>query len=139
MAIVTAGQVAGTALAGRSEAMSRRALAVLLVAAGVGIAGGALVGHPAGIVAIAVGYGIAHNVTVVGEARLQSVISGPARATVTSTMGFGAEVFAVGCYATFGIGAPWWSIGVLVAVLCIPLLGIAAAIRAWWPDDEPGG
>lgn len=135
MAIITAGQVAGAALAGRAESLSRRTITMLVVAAGASIAAGALSGHPAGIAAIAVGYGIAHNVTVVSEARLQSVISGPARATVTSTMGFGAEVFAVGCYAAFAIGAAWWSIGVLVAVLCIPLLGIAAAIRVWWPDD----
>jgi hypothetical protein len=133
MAIVTAGQVVGTALAGRAERLSKRALAALVTVAGVTIAGGALAGHPTGIVAVAVGYGITHNVTVVSEARLQSAITGPARATVTSTTGFGAEVFAIACYAAVGVGAPWWSIGVLVAVLCIPLLGIAAAVRAWWP------
>ena len=133
MAVVTAGQVVGTALAGRSERLSKRTLSALVAVAGAVIAAGALVGHPAGILAVAVGYGITHNVTVVSEARLQSVITGPARATVTSTMGFGAEVFAIACYGIVAVGGPWWSIGVLLAVMCTPLLGIAAAVRAWWP------
>jgi MFS family permease len=133
MAVVTAGQVVGAALAGRAERLAKRTLAFLVAAAGVAIAAGALAGHPAGIVAVAVGYGITHNVTVVAEARLQSAITGPARATVTSAMGFGAEVFAIACYGIVAIGGPWWSIGVLLAIMCTPLLGIAGAIRAWWP------
>lgn len=137
MAVVTAGQVVGTALAGRAEALSRRVITALVVVAGASIAAGALVAHPVGIVGIAIGYGITHNVTVVSEARLQAVISGRARATVTSTMGFGAEVFAVACYSAVAIGAPWWSIGTLVAVLCVPLVGIAVAIRSWWPEPDP--
>ena len=132
MAIVTAGQVLGTALAGRTESMSRRTMAAMVLVAGAAIAAGALSGHPIGIVGITIGYGMAHNAIVVSEARLQTVITGPARATVTSTMGFGAEVFAVGCYASFGIGSPWLAVGTLVALLGLPLLGIAAAIRAWW-------
>ena len=136
MAVVTAGQVVGTALAGRTESMSRRAMAAMVLVAGAAIAVGALIGHPVGIIGVTIGYGLAHNAIVVSEARLQAVITGPARATVTSTMGFGAEVFAVGCYASFAIGSPWLSVGSLVAVLCLPLLGIAAAIRAWWLDDD---
>jgi MFS family permease len=145
MAAVTAGQVIGTALAGRSDRLSKRTLAALVVVAGAAIAAGALASHPAGIAAVALGYGIAHNVTVVSEARLQAVITGPARATVTSTMGFGAEVFAIACYGVVAVGGPWWSIGVLLAVMCTPLLGIAGAIHAWWPapsasdDDDTTG
>jgi hypothetical protein len=134
MAVVTAGQVVGTALTGRAERLPKRTVAALVTGAGAAIAAGALTAHPAGIVAVAVGYGITHNVMVVSEARLQSVISGPARATVTSTMGFGAEVFAIACYGVVAVGGPWWSIGVLLAVMCTPLLGIAGAIRAWWPE-----
>lgn len=138
MALVTAGQVAGTALAGRAEALPRRLVAVLVSLAAVTIAGGALVGHPAGIVAIALGYGIAHNVTIVSEAKLQATVTGRARATVTSTVGFGAEVFAVACYAVVAIGTPWWSIATLLAVLCVPLLGLALAIGRWWPTVDAG-
>jgi len=138
MALVTAGQVAGTTLAGRAAALSARALSAAVLAAGALIAGGGLSGHVAGIAPIAVGYGLAHSAIVVSEARLQTVITGPARATVTSVVGFAAEVFAVGCYATFAAGSPWLSIGALVAVLCVPLLGIAAAIRAWWPEASGG-
>jgi hypothetical protein len=60
-------------------------------------------------------------------------------------MGFGAEVFAIACYGVVAVGGPWWSIGVLLAVMCTPLLGIAGAIHAWWPapsasdDDDTTG
>lgn len=128
MALMTAGEVAGAALAGRAEALSRRALGALVAGAGTVLAAGALMRHPAGLAAVAVGYGAIRAVTVVSEARLQAQITGSARATVTSTVGFGAEVVAVACYATVAVGAPWWSIGTLVAVLCLPLGVIAVAI-----------
>ncbi len=136
MAVVTAGQVVGTALADRTASVSRRTMAWAVTLAGALIAAGAVSGHVAGIAVVAVGYGIAQNAMVVGEARVQTVISGTARATVTSTVGFSSEVFAVGCYGTFAIGSPWLSVGTLVAVLCVPLLAIAAAVRAWWPDPS---
>lgn len=139
MALITAGQVAGTALAGRAANLSRRSLAAILGGAALMIASGALAAHPIGVVGIALGYGAVHSVTVVSEARLQSLISGPARATVTSTMGFGAEAFAVACYASVAIGAAWWSIGIIISVLCVPLLGLSAALRTWWPDELHGG
>lgn len=134
MGIVVVGQVVGTALGGRTATMSRQSMALVVSAAGALVAAGAVTGHPLGIVGIAAGYGLAHNTMVAADARLQDVITGPARATVTSVAGFSAEVFAVACYATFAIGSLWLSTGTIVAILCIPVLGIAGAVRVWWPD-----
>lgn len=134
MGVVVVGQVAGTAWAGRTATMSRRSMAGIVAAAGALVAGGAVTGHPIGIVGIAAGYGLAHNAMVGADARLQDAITGPARATVTSVAGFSAEVFAVGCYASFALGTRWLSTGTMIAIMCIPILGIAAAVRVWWPD-----
>lgn len=135
MALVGLGEVVGAALAGRTEAMSGRAMSVVVLVAAVLLAAGAASGHIAGFGGIAVGYGLLHNAIVVSEARLQAVISGRARATVTSVTGFAAEAFAVVGYVAFAVGSLWWSIGTMVAVMCIPLVAIATGIRAWWPTE----
>lgn len=122
MAVVAVGQVGGAALAGRTATWSRRRLAVLVGIAGVLVAAGALTGHPIGILGIAAGYGLAHNAMVVADARLQAVITGPARATVTSVAGFSSEMFAIGCYATFAVGSWWLTTGTLIASCASPSL-----------------
>lgn len=135
MALVGLGEVAGAALAGRTEAMSKRTMSAVVFVAAVLIAVGAASGHVVGFAGVAVGYGLVHNAIVVSEARLQSAITGRARATVTSVTGFGAEIFAVACYAAFAVGSLWWSIGTMVAIVCLPLVAIAGAVRVWWPED----
>lgn len=95
---------------------------VLVGIAGVLVAAGALTGHPIGILGIAAGYGLAHNAMVVADARLQAVITGPARATVTSVAGFSSEMFAIGCYATFAVGSWWLTTGTLIASCASPSL-----------------
>lgn len=134
MAITVAGQVAGTALGGRTVGMSRRTATLVVAAAGAFIAAGALSGHPAGFVAIGIGYGLVENTVVVSDAKLQHSISGSARATVTSVSGFSSEVVAVAVFVTIGAGSAWWSFATMLAVCCIPMLGIAAAVRSWWPE-----
>ena len=128
MALITSGEVAGSALAGRAKALSRRALAGIVSVAAAALAAGALAGHPLGLAGIAVGYGAVRCVTLTSEAAVQAAISGRARATVTSTVGFGAEVVAVACYATVAVGSPWLSVAPLLALLCVPLLAVARAI-----------
>jgi MFS family permease len=71
------------------------------------------------------------------EARMQAVISGPARATVLSVAGFGAEVAAVAIYLGFGVGATVGTGGLSVAVLVtlagVPLLLVSLLARRWLP------
>jgi hypothetical protein len=135
--LVVLGQLVGTALAGRAARLSSRAIAGFAAAAAVSIAAGAVAGHPIGFVAIAVGYGLANNANLVVEARLQDVISGPARATVTSVAGLSSEVVAVSCYAFLMIGSAWWSAAVLTALLGLPMLATAALAARWLPGPLP--
>jgi hypothetical protein len=128
------GQVVGTALAGRTARMTARVMALAVMAGGAMISLGAVISPFAGFVAIAVGYGLLNNTMIVAEARLQQVITGPARATVTSVHGFATEVFALVVYAIFAAAAGLVSVPTLVAALGIPILGIAWCVRIWFPD-----
>ena len=139
VALTVAGQLAGTALAGRTATLPRRAMTVVVVSSGALIAVGALAGHPLGFVAIAVGYGLTENAVVVADAKLQDAISGRARATVTSLSGFSAEVVAVVIFAAIAVGSSWLAVSTLLAIATLPVLGIAAAVRFWWPEPISGG
>lgn len=124
VALTMVGPMIGTALAGRSAALSRRTLNAMVVVAVILLAAGALSGTVGGFVALSAGYGLAWNVATVADARVQHVIEGPARATVTSLVGLTAEVWALASFAVIGVGSAWWSLTSLVAVLCLPLLSV---------------
>jgi len=136
VAVTVAGQLIGTALAGRSANLSRRAMSMVVACSGLFIAAGALSGHPLGFVAIAVGYGLTENAAVVADAKLQDAIAGPARATVTSLSGFSAEVVAVVIFATVAAGSSWVAFSTLLAVVTLPVFGVAIAVRSWWPNTD---
>lgn len=133
-----AGQVAGTALAGRTAGWSPARIAMLYGVGGVLVAAGAVAGRPLGFLGVAVGYGMVNNAFLVGQARLQQVVSGPARATVTSVSGLSSEVFALAVFAGVAVGSVWWSITAVVAALAGPMLGVAVLTSSWLPDPEPG-
>ena len=65
------------------------------------LAVGALIPHLAGMIAVSAAFGLLQFGMVRAETRLQEEITGPARSTVLSVSGFGAEVFAVVLYAWF--------------------------------------
>jgi Major Facilitator Superfamily len=134
VALTVGGQLAGSACAGRMTALSRRGMTAIVASSGLLIAAGALAGHPLGFVAIAAGYGLMESATIVTEAKLQDVIAGPARATVTSLSGLASEVGALAIYATVATGASWFAVSTLLAIVTLPALGVAAAIRSWWPS-----
>jgi hypothetical protein len=117
-------QAVGTALAGRTAVMSSRTMGVLLAAAGVLVSVGALVPPVVGFALVAVGYGMLNNTMVVTEARLQDVITGPARATVTSVLGLGEEVVALAVYASFAVGSGALGVPALVALLGVPVVSV---------------
>jgi MFS family permease len=136
--LTVVGQAVGAALAGRTATLRPRTLGVIVLAGGLLISAGALTTPYIGFVGIAVGYGLLGNAMIVAEARLQEVISGPARATVTSVYGLATEVVAIGVYASFAGAAGLLSVTQLVALLGVPL-----AVVAWWvarrlPSPEPG-
>ncbi|MFT7841417.1 MFS transporter [Saccharothrix sp. BKS2] len=98
LAIPLAG-AAGAALGG-----GRVPLAPVLGGAAVVLGAAGLVGHPAGLAAVALFYGAYQLVLVSAEARLQERITGDARATVTSVAGLGSEVLSMAVYGAWIAG-----------------------------------
>ena len=74
---------------------------------------------------------------LVGESRLQDVISGPARATVTSVLGLLEEILAVATFVVFALGARVLGFPTLVALLGLPAVLVAVAVVRWLPDRPP--
>lgn len=121
-AVTALAMAAGSALAGRYAAANPRtpliAAAVLLT--------GALIPHPAGMIAVSAAFGLLQFAMIAAETRLQDTITGPARTTVLSVAGFASEVFAVVLYGTFALPAPLtW----LFALCAAPLLLTTLAVR----------
>ena len=133
IAITVAGQAVGTALVGRTARLTARAVGGVLAVGAVLVSVGALVTPYAGFVAIGVGYGMLNNAMLVGETRLQDTITGPARATVTSVLGFLEEVVALLVYAAFALGSHVLGFPALVALLAVPVLVVAAAVARHLP------
>ncbi|GGK96164.1 MFS transporter [Mangrovihabitans endophyticus] len=123
----------GSALAGRFATIGRGRLGGAVGVAAALLAAGALSGHPAGMVPIAVAFGVLQFAIVITETRLQEAISGRARATVLSVAGFVSEVVAVLVYTLFALGAHVAAVPLLFAACGIPLLATAAAIARRTP------
>jgi hypothetical protein len=136
LAATVAAQAVGTALVGRTEVLSSVALAVALSIAVVLVTAGVLSSTPLGFAAVAVGYGVMHNIVIVTGARLQHAIEGSARATVTSVSGLTTEVFALAVYGFVGLGSGWWSLPVVVAALGAPAMATAVMTRLWLPRAD---
>lgn len=75
--------------------------------------------------AVALGYAVLSCTLIVADARLQAMIEGPSRSTVTSTAGLGSEFVAVLLFAAYAGGSVVLPIGVLLALNALPLLLLA--------------
>jgi hypothetical protein len=137
IAVTVVGQAVGTALVGRTSRARGGHVGAMLAGGAVLISIGALTWPYAGFVAIAVGYGLANNAMVVGETRLQHLIVGPARATVTSVLGVLEELGAIAVFACFAVGSRFLGFPLLVALLAVPALMVAGAVRHWLPEWHP--
>jgi MFS family permease len=133
----TLGTVVGALAAARYAATHRNGLALVIGVGAVGLGAGSVVAHPAGFLLIAIGYGLIQLALVVAEVRLQDRIDGPARATVTSVAGFGADVVAVLMYISYGLGSAVLDPAATLAVLALPPLGIAVVLAASGPRRRP--
>jgi hypothetical protein len=139
IAVTVAGQAIGTALVGRTSRWTAGPVGATLGVGAVLVSVGALVTPYAGFVAIAVGYGMLNNAMLVGETRLQDVITGPARATVTSVLGLIEEVVALLVYGGFALASQVLGFPTLVALLGIPAVLVACAVARWLPDRRLEG
>jgi len=130
MLLIWAGVAVGGLFAGRGARLPTRWYAVLLVAAAGTLVLGALIGHPAGIVAVAAAFGAFQLASVVADARLQNSITGPARATVTSLAGMSAAVTTIGVYASYGVLATAAGHGGAFALLSLAYPAVAVWLTA---------
>ena len=133
LALPALAMAVGSSLAGRWPAVSPPRLAGALATAALLLAGGALSGRLAGMVPIALAFGVLEFAIIVTQTRLQESIGSAARATVLSVAGFASEVFAVGLYAAFGAGAAFATMPVIFALCGLPLVVTALAIARRLP------
>ncbi|WP_336084717.1 MFS transporter [Nocardia sp. SSK8] len=140
IAVTVVGSLLGSLLAGRTEAVSARTLAIALFVAGLLFVAGALavgVGSTAmlwiGFVGIGIAYGIDFNAEVIADARLQDTIAGPARATVTSVSGLLSEIVALGVFAFVALATQWLAMSTTIALLGLVILVSAVLTPTWLP------
>ncbi|MGQ5264572.1 MFS transporter [Micromonospora sp. ZYX-F-536] len=132
--LLWAGVTVGGLLAPAGERLRGRGYAALLGLVAVALAGGALTGHPAGFVLLAVGFGAAQLATVLADARLQARITGSSRATVTSLAGMATDVLIIATYAGYGLVATAAGNAVGFAVAAGPYLVVALVLLARRPS-----
>jgi hypothetical protein len=135
MVVIAVGQLAGGATA--SWPLRGSVVGLATMAGGVAIVAGALSGSPWGLLAVAAGYGMWQHAVVVTDARLQAAVTGPARATVTSVAGLGAEMAAISLYVPWGFMVGRLGDGWAVALTAWPLVAIGV-LAAGWLGDPPG-
>jgi MFS family permease len=120
----------GSELAGRWATIRPGRLAGAVSLAAVLLATGALSGRLAGMVPIALAFGVLQFAIVVTETRLQDSIGSGSRATVLSVAGFASEVFAVLLYLMFSVDV---ALPLLFALSALPLLATAVAVGGRLP------
>ncbi|WP_314178569.1 MFS transporter [Streptomyces winkii] len=123
MLLVTVGVAAGGWCAGRGARLLGPALGVAALA----LAAGAVSG-PAGVVLLALAFGIFQWAMVTCDAMLQDRVTDRARATVSSVAGFGAEVISVLVCAGYALGSRLWEHSTLFVLAAVPYLLIALTL-----------
>lgn len=135
MLAVTAAQVVGAWAATRPGA-DRRLAVICLTSFGL-LAAGCLAATVPAWVAISAGYGLGQAAVVLVEARIQAVVRGAARATVTSVAGLGSEVLSIGLYLLWGLAADPAGRPAATALVTVPLLlAVPLALRTSRPAHE---
>src|SRR4051812_48201585 len=103
------------------------------------LAAGAASGRAAGLLPVALAFGVFEWAMSNADARLQEQIGDESRATVASVAGFGSEVVAVSTYSAYALGSTWAGPGALFACAAVPFLAVALAVRsAGAPGHRPG-
>ncbi|WP_433619188.1 hypothetical protein ACQP2P_19460 [Dactylosporangium sp. CA-139114] len=119
--VITLGGAVGAGLAARAGGLPGRGLAGLMLAGGLFLAGAAALDRPAGIVLVAVFYALYRLVLVIADARLQAVIDGAARATVTSVAALATELSALLLFGAWAVGGVW-CVAALTAALSVTMV-----------------
>ena len=128
VAVVWAGVTVGGLSAGAVARLPVRGFAVLVGAAAVVVAVGAVVGGVAGWVSLGAGFGVFQAACVVVDARLQDRIRGSGRATVTSVAGLGSDVVTMAAYPLYAVVFASVGHGWAFAVFVVPYLVVACVL-----------
>ncbi|CAL9355473.1 hypothetical protein SUDANB121_00563 [Nocardiopsis dassonvillei] len=139
LAVVWAGVTAGGLAAGAAARLPARGFAVLVGAAAVAVASGALLGGPAGWVLLGAGFGACQAACVVADARLQERITGSSRATVTSVAGLGTDVVTTAAYPLYAVVFALSGHGWAFAVFAAPYLVAACVLGRGRSERAPAG
>jgi hypothetical protein len=145
MAGIVLAEAVGTWLADRVARLDRAAHAALVLGGGLLLAAGAW-STGSGVwsfVALGLGYAAASSAYVAGDIRLQSAMSGDARATVTSVAGVVAEAGFLVTLALVGLGSLRWELPLVIAGAALALT-LPATVSAWRapaaaPEPRPVG
>lgn len=137
VAVIAIGQLAGSASAERPA--RGRTVGLATAAGALMITAGALSDSPWGLLLVAAGYGAWQHCAVVADARLQAAVRGPARATVTSVAGLGAELGAIALYVLWGLAVGPLGNAPAVALTAVPLVAIGFLAACWLgnPASKP--
>ncbi|GAB3307434.1 hypothetical protein GCM10027298_28540 [Epidermidibacterium keratini] len=131
-----AAQAIGTALADRLAGASRAVSVAVYAGSGLLIGAGALVAHPGGLTAVAVGYGVANAAMLAAEIRLQAAIVGASRATTTSVGGLVSEAAAIISFGLVAVGSERASLATVIGVVAVGFAVVAGISIA--RCDAPG-
>jgi MFS family permease len=121
--VIALAGAAGAAAGGRADGV----LPGVLAAAGLLLAGSAVLPGPGTVAALAVAYGLYLAVLVAAEARLQERIEGPNRATVTSVAGLGVELAGLLVFAAWALGGAAATAVLVLAV--VPVVAVGLRVR----------
>lgn len=133
-----AGNLVGAEVAARRPNLAPRAAAAIVLIGGGALVGGALSGHPLGIVGIGAMYATVQTAVVLAGARLQDHAPDGVRATVASVGGFVTELLAIGAFGVVGVLSAGVGLPVAVALMVVPLVAAAAMTPRWLPAGVAG-
>jgi hypothetical protein len=131
--LVYLGMSAGGLAAGAVGALARAGIAAVVAVAAALLAAGAMLPAPGGFVLVAIAFGGFQAATVAVDARLQALIDGPARATITSGAGLATELLTVGVFVVYGAGSSVFGHATLFvafsALYVVPVVLLAGGTR----------
>ncbi|GGM78861.1 MFS transporter [Dactylosporangium sucinum] len=134
--VVTGGGVAGAWLASTAADAGRWVQSLMLAGAALAAGLAALLDVPAGILLLAVFYGLYRLVLVLVDARLQRVVETGARATVTSVASLATELSALLLFAAWAAGGLPLVAALTALLALVPLAARGAATTAAAPRDH---
>ncbi|MFC5006493.1 MFS transporter [Dactylosporangium cerinum] len=121
--VVTLGGAAGAGLVAYTRTPRHSRQAGLLAGAAVALAAAGALRLPVGMVLVAVFYGLYRYVLVLVDARLQHVIEGASRATVTSVAALATELSALALFGAWAAGGVLLVAALTLLLAVVPLVG----------------